>query len=616
MGSHDMPCGVNSYASRIRSISEFVRPTADMGISRMHWQIPIVKVIIFCLSVRDVVGLVITVIPFGKDAPDIPNLTVCKPRTDGWAMDAIKNKSYNQGIDVIDPSKRICPDGVPGWHWELAPSMETPTGETLIQLTGGEDDSDIGGITNTLDPEKKLQFGILEPGKIFRSEFRVKRDGIYQKIDQNAPDDFIRVGDILDFYGPSDPKNRQLFLKRGSQIRVSEGVFQLVREPSEIVSYGKQPPVELRVASLGMTEPDTPPIEEVIELDTPKPRSRFCRIGTYCRAAASIFSRLLGGQPRQESPIEIPPLNMNDGPMSGWTDPFSSHRRLQPEFLSGPADTSILDQVGEDFDDESLEVEDFEPRIEVPQIRRPPIFERARLQPEDMEEILEEIEESSHYNNLGNTYTLAGDDVAGETVPANDISDDWPDEDIPDELLLPPLNIFTPGSYDQLPTPDFKARDFFMETNVEEAEGPAPHGQAGDDDAGPMAVPEPQVDLSPTVGLRPIPDIIPINLENMSESRRDLADRQYNTYAECIQDLFTLRNGLGDEEVQSLVDRNWGHYSILDFYRAAVGGTNPPTCPEDRQEIINLAIDQGHPRYVAPGTTGANPQSGIGAVEI
>ncbi|KAF3316894.1 hypothetical protein TWF173_000898 [Orbilia oligospora] len=498
-------------------------------------------------------------------------------------MGAILNKSYNHGLTLVDPKDRPCPDGIPGWHWELSPKMEAPTGETLIQLTGGAGDSGIGGITNTFDPENRLQFGRLEPGEIFRTEFRVKRDGVYQKINKNAPDDFIQVGDTLEFYGPSDAEHRNLF-------------------------------PELRVESLGFTEIDEPDVEKVTEPDAPKSRYNCGRLARYCRAAASVFGRMLGAQLEQKPTIEIPPLNMDDEPVGGWTDPFSSHRRLQPEYQPESRDDSILNQ-GED-DNDFIRNGLFEPRAQISQLKRPSIFRPARLhiQPPNMEDILHQIDIDPH-EEFRSFYTLAGDDVAGETAPANDISGDWPEEDIPNELLAPPLDIFTPGSFDQLPvTPDFRTQELAVDIDEDEDEQIVPQGQGGDEDAELMVVPEPQVDLSPAVGLRPIPLMTPIAIETISKSQRNLADRQYNVYAECVQNLLTLRNGISDDEVQSLVDRGWGHYSILNFYKAALDGTPPPTCPDNRQDIIKLAIDQGHPRYVAPGATGANPQSGIGAV--
>ncbi|KAF3250312.1 hypothetical protein TWF192_005334 [Orbilia oligospora] len=589
-----------------------------MQVLRMYWQIPLLGAVLFCLSARNALGLVITAVPLGKDAAGIPNLRLCKPRTDGWVMGAILNKSYDHGLTLVDPKDRPCPDGIPGWHWELSPKMETPTGETLIQLTGGAEDLGISGITNTLDPENRLQFGRLEPGKIFPTEFRVKRDGVYQKINKNAPGDFIQVGDILEFYGPSDAEHRNLFLKRNFPTGIGNGLYELVREPSLVPTHGRQPLAELRVESLGFTEIDEPDVEKVTEPDAPKSRYNCSRLARYCRAAASVFGRMLGAQLEQKPNIEIPPLNMDDEPVGGWTDPFSSHRRLQPEYQPESRDDSILNQ-GED-DNDFIGNELFEPRAQprarIPQVKRPSIFRPARLhiQPPNMEDILHQIDRDPH-EEFRSFYTLAGDDVAGETAPANDISDDWPEEDIPNELLAPPLNIFTPGSFDQLPvTPDFRTQELAVDMDSDEDEEIVPQGQGGDEYGELMVVPEPQVDLSPAVGFRPIPLMTPIAIETISKSQRNLADRQYNVYAECVQNLLTLRNGMSDDEVQSLVDRGWGHYSILDFYKAALDGTPPPTCPNNRQDIIKLAIDQGHPRYVAPGATGANPQSGIGAV--
>ncbi|KAK6498311.1 hypothetical protein TWF481_010902 [Arthrobotrys musiformis] len=581
-----------------------------------RWGTMVLRALLFCLSAHDAVGLVITALPKGKEGANIPNLRLCKHNTQTWQMESILD-GYDPGLSLVDPRDRGCPDGVPGWHWELAPKMETSTGETLIQLTGGAYDSGIGGITNNYEPEERLHFGILQPGKIYRSEFRVKRNGVYQKLDKNAPDDFIQVGDTLEFYGPSNPNSRQLYLKSVFQLGMASGLYELVRAPIQAATYGALPPVELRVSSLGFTEiiepygkneadklqEDISHIDKATELNRlSKPRFGFCGVGRICKAAAEGVGRLLGRRRRQGPTIEIPPLNMDDGPVDGMTDPFSSHRRLQPEYQAISRDTSIFIPQGED---DILEDDIFEPRVSVSQLKKPSIFKQTILQKENMDQILEQIEAED----FGTYYTLGGEGGVTVTAPAVDISSDVAEEDIPNELLVPPPNLYPDGigSFDQLHTPEFRSGELAIDSeqprsDAADSDQLVPQGQGGDEETA-MLRPNSSTGLNPA----------PIKLKKMSKSRRDLADKRYEIYANCVQGFLKFPNDEPDEEVQTLVDRGWGVYSIMDFYQATKDGKSLPPCPKSRQDIINLAIDQGHPRYVAPGATGANPQSGIGA---
>ncbi|KAK6330080.1 hypothetical protein TWF718_003508 [Orbilia javanica] len=548
-------------------------------------------------------------------------------------MDSIL-EGDDPGLTLVDPRDRICPDGTPGWHWEVAPKMETSTGETLIQLTGGAYDSGIGGVTNSYRPNEKLHFGILKPGEIYRTEFRVKRNGVYQRMDKSAPDDFIQVGDVLEFYGPSSPDKRQLFLKHEFPLGISDGLFELTREPTDVSRFGQQPPVELRVESLGFSEIAKPysekeeeedefPEELFLENNPSEPqkqeqKKRYdpCGIGRICKAAAKGLSRLLGGRRRQGPTIEIPPLNMDDRPVDGSDGPFSSHRRFQPEYLSAPKDTSILYQGGEDED--FLGDDLFEPRVRVPKPERVSIFKPTRVRPGDiyiMDQILEQIDENPAREDFGRLYTLGGGGDAGETAPANDISSEGADEDIPNELLVPPARLYTGESFDQIHTPDFRGRErLFADEDEDSGEQLAPQGQGGDDESV-LFETTPVADRYPLpIEIQPGMDMA-IELGNFDRATHALIDTEWSNYAECVQNLLTFdkSDGVSDDEVQFLVDKTRGVYTILDFYRAAEENRPFPPCPRVRQDIINLAIDQGYERYVAPGATGANPQSGVGA---
>ncbi|KAK6514697.1 hypothetical protein TWF281_004894 [Arthrobotrys megalospora] len=573
--------------------------------------------LLFCIFAHNALGLIISVVPRGKDATNIPNQRLCKPNlTKDWQQKAVL-AGKDPWLQVIDPRARPCPDGAPWFDWELAPRPQTNAGETLIQLTGGAADSAIGGVTNDIDPEKKLFYGILKPGSIFRSEFRVKRNGVYQKLDPNAPDDLIKVGDFLEFWGPSTSEYRQLFLKL--QFPIPNGLYELVRKPTEDSRFGAQPPVQLQVVSLGFTEiaepygeHETENIQDDVELidintaaeqelelalerdalENKKPRDRYCKIGRICTAAGRVLGRLLTGRlKRKQGPtIEIPPLNMDDGPVDGSTDPLSSHRRFRADSRPISRETSAFSPRADD--NVFLGDELFEPRVKVSRLSQNSIFKPTRLQPGDMEQILEQFQENEDFSNL---YTLGG---GMNTAPANDISSDGIDEAIPDELpvLMPGLSGI--GSYPELDTPQFRSDELAVDQPVQESDIEEGLPQTQGDDTQPAM---PGTNLP-----RQIPP--PYNqFRDVSTPEQRLAVERHTEYVKCLQAL-----AADDYPLLELIDRGRGIYSVIDFYEAVEEGKPFPPCPRNRQDILNLAIAQGYKDDVAPDATGANPQSGVG----
>ncbi|KAF3919064.1 hypothetical protein ABW21_db0203151 [Orbilia brochopaga] len=101
-----------------------------------------------------------------------------------------------------------------------------------------------------------------------------------------------------------------------------------------------------------------------------------------------------------------------------------------------------------------------------------------------------------------------------------------------------------------------------------------------------------------------------VELVGAEQLRTNRIDRRYTQYVRCVHALLRDVEGRADIRIMSIVDRGWGLYSPLDFEEAAVNGRPLPPCPRNRQDIIDLAMEQGHPIETLPGTNGANPQNG------
>ncbi|EPS37675.1 hypothetical protein H072_8622 [Dactylellina haptotyla CBS 200.50] len=176
-------------------------------------------------------GLMIDVV--FKDYPNQEHLKLCKPLS----------KKDHFGLQVISPSiDKFCTNGSPIWYWDLATMRQSQNIELetdgLIQITSGPDTKADPGITNSINPDSFLLYANVDSGAVFRSFFKVRRGSIYVFM---GPDDDIRAGDTLEFWGPSEPENRKLYLHP-----ISETAMGIKRKPYA-ADPSATPEVELRV---------------------------------------------------------------------------------------------------------------------------------------------------------------------------------------------------------------------------------------------------------------------------------------------------------------------------------------------------------------------------------
>ncbi|KAK6354507.1 hypothetical protein TWF696_003650 [Orbilia brochopaga] len=109
-----------------------------------------------------------------------------------------------------------------------------------------------------------------------------------------------------------------------------------------------------------------------------------------------------------------------------------------------------------------------------------------------------------------------------------------------------------------------------------------------------------------------LPDIVrpTIDLVDAEQLMANRIERRYNQYVRCIHALLHDVDGNPDLRIMAIVDRGWGLYSPVDFEEAMVNRRPLPPCPRSRQDIIDMAMEQGYPIDTLPGTNGANPQGG------
>ncbi|KAK6525121.1 hypothetical protein TWF694_005267 [Orbilia ellipsospora] len=566
------------------------------------------KIVARILLLPSALGIIISVIPKGPGSAGIPNQRLCMPLRTRYHVEQIET-GLDPGLFTIDPRDRGCgAQNEPGWHWDIGPSRKTPLGHTLIQLTGGPNTLREAGITHSLDPAEQLHFGILSPGRILRSEFRVKRNGVYQDFDNNSLlNATLKVGDYLEFWGPSHPEDRQLYLRSLFHATLDRGIWVVVREKAEgeiIMDYGLVPPVELRVVDLGFNEiadrysmeddddlkDDVRYIDEITETrKKSEQKSDFCGLSKLCKATAKGIGRFFGGKPREIPRIDLQSMGSDGSPDQG---DFSSRRNLRLESQENSLAFSPRDS-DQGFGNDLMGI--FEPRTRLksqrrpqsvpksksgPQVRTGPgrsIFKPRRLMAKEVEDILQRITEKEEEATV-NTGV---------------------DETIPDERPA----VVAESDFGNLPTAQFR-------TEQVDQEEPSEFGYEGQDEEELEKVEEVEQTEEPSV-ISHIEEA-DIKLDQSAALRRRISDRRWQTYARCIQSLLRKENGEPDEEIQWLIDKGWGMYMPLDFDVAIATKRPSPPCPGNRQDIINMAIDQGHPRYVPPGATGANPQSGVG----
>ncbi|KAK6344268.1 hypothetical protein TWF696_007910 [Orbilia brochopaga] len=218
------------------------------------------------------------------------NGSLCKPSTQGVEL---------QG--VLPTERTACPSGSFVWSWDFLPERQRigrdgNTYFTLIQVTGGPDTEGEPGITNAESPDEYLQYGGLVRNAIFRSQFRVRRNGGYLLMKDDAD---LRAGDVLEFWGPSSPRYRTLYLEiipdgtigftralRQEDPSLSPEVEFVVRVPS-YSSTKRRLAIETRLWQTGEMG-DQVPLQRI------GPSEPTC-IGSICRATVSGAQRLFQG---------------------------------------------------------------------------------------------------------------------------------------------------------------------------------------------------------------------------------------------------------------------------------------------------------------------------------
>ncbi|KAF3105970.1 hypothetical protein TWF102_001871 [Orbilia oligospora] len=110
-------------------------------------------------------------------------------------------------------TRQICPGSTPIWYWGFrSVGLNEVNGGTrcrsLIRIAGGPETDTDPGITNSLEPEEDLLYATLKKDVIFRSFFKVKRDGQYLHL---KDEDGLNSGDVLEFWGPSRLGQNKLF---------------------------------------------------------------------------------------------------------------------------------------------------------------------------------------------------------------------------------------------------------------------------------------------------------------------------------------------------------------------------------------------------------------------
>ncbi|KAK6529497.1 hypothetical protein TWF281_008670 [Arthrobotrys megalospora] len=208
-----------------------------------------------------------------------------------------------EGVRVVNPhTHKSCPDSTPIWYWDFGSlqSSEIKVGNeyhSLIQVAGGPDTTSDPGITNSVSKNDYLIYGTLKQDKVFRTLFRVRRGENYLYLQK---DDDLMAGDILEFWGPSEPGDTKLFLTM-----FGPDTFGLRRIPFSR-NLGISPEVELRVrtASLSNTkkrarsERGGPPGSLRAGHSTylpPRNERKTGCLSTLCKAAAKGLRNLVRG---------------------------------------------------------------------------------------------------------------------------------------------------------------------------------------------------------------------------------------------------------------------------------------------------------------------------------
>ncbi|KAF3188810.1 hypothetical protein TWF225_003192 [Orbilia oligospora] len=218
----------------------------------------------------------------------------------------------------------------PIWYWDFGSvELNEVNGGTqyhsLIQIAGGPETDTGPGITNSLEPEEDLLYATLKKDVIFRSFFKVKRDGQYLHL---KDEDGLNPGDVLEFWGPSRLGQNKLFLNV-----FGPETFGLRRIPySEDPSVSLEVELRVRVATASNTKIGSrsegerlaarSPINRSISLSFGEKNgsgclSRVCKatasgIGGLFRGAKKIFSGASKGHRKSGFPPQDPRRFLDD----------------------------------------------------------------------------------------------------------------------------------------------------------------------------------------------------------------------------------------------------------------------------------------------------------------
>ncbi|KAJ6259694.1 hypothetical protein Dda_5332 [Drechslerella dactyloides] len=223
--------------------------------------------------------------------PTAKRLRLCKPST----------ASSGAELRAVLPTDiGACQTDSLVWTWDFLPQGQRIGREgsnyfTLIQITGGPDTEADPGITNSRERSDYIHYAGLVRGSISRSQFRVRRNGEYLLINNDAD---LRAGDVLDFWGPSAPEDRTLFLAILPDGSVGFTRFLNQQDPSlspEVEFIVRKPSISSTKRRLAMENSlwQTGEMGQQPTLQTGQ--SQPGCIGSLCRAAASGVRRFLQG---------------------------------------------------------------------------------------------------------------------------------------------------------------------------------------------------------------------------------------------------------------------------------------------------------------------------------
>ncbi|KAF3921514.1 hypothetical protein AA313_de0200465 [Arthrobotrys entomopaga] len=179
-----------------------------------------------------------------------------------------------QPVIAANPSQgEGCPTGSPFWLWDYnsTPTVYNAQGraETLVNLKGLDtQNKENTYLLNELGYDSKFMYGTTQYGLRAQPSdtadmvylgggyvrFRVKRNGVYQKIDVNNK---LAVDDLLEFSGPAAPAARDTTIRLQSQSKnpaYAPVIRQLTSAITNPISTAQYPVVTLRIASLGNQE--------------------------------------------------------------------------------------------------------------------------------------------------------------------------------------------------------------------------------------------------------------------------------------------------------------------------------------------------------------------------